>query len=119
MTIRLQPNEKAVLAEMESRFLKAWNTGEYQGETQGFARMGQLFAVFSPKRWELIEKLQTIGPSSVRGLARALERDVKRVHADVNVLMEEHLIERTEDQKIFVPFETIRLEAELTAPKAA
>ncbi len=104
---------------MEGSFLKAWNTGEYQGEMQSFARIGQLFAVFSPKRWELIEKLQTIGPSTLRGLARAVGRDVKRVHADVAVLMEEHLIERNEDRKLFVPFQTIRLEAELKAPKAA
>ena len=49
---------------------------------------GALFRVLTPKRWELVERLQTVGPSSVRGLARDLERDVKRVHEDVLALMQ-------------------------------
>ena len=53
-----------------------------------FSTPAQLFSVISPKRWELIERLQHIGPSTIRGLARELDRDIKRVHDDVTVLME-------------------------------
>jgi predicted transcriptional regulator len=34
-----------------------------------FSSPAQLFSVITPKRWELIEHLQKIGPSSIRGLA--------------------------------------------------
>jgi predicted transcriptional regulator len=119
MIIRLEPDDAAAWTEMEGSFLKAWNSGEYQGEQHSFARISQLFAVFTPKRWELIERLQATGPSSLRGLARALGRDVKRVHEDVAVLLDEGIVERTEDEKLIVPFETISIEAKLRAPKAA
>ncbi|MGV3492129.1 MAG: transcriptional regulator [Devosia sp.] len=93
----------------------------YQGETLGFSTWTQLFAVFSPKRWELLQTLQQVGPSSVRGLARALGRDVKRVHEDVTFLLDEEIIERDEAGKVLVPYESIRIDGEmlLTSPRIA
>jgi hypothetical protein len=38
---------------------------------------------------------------------------VKRVHEDVDVLLAEWLIERSEDKKLFVPYGEIRFEASL------
>jgi predicted transcriptional regulator len=91
----------------------------YQGETYSFASLPLLFQVFTPRRWELIQRLQAIGPVSLRSLARALGRDVKRVHEDVALLLEEGIIERDTDKKLCVPFATITIEAHLTAPAAA
>ena len=113
MTIRLEPDVDATIARNRESAKRAFRTGEYQGEELAFSTLPQLFALFTAKRWELIEKLQEIGPSSLRGLARALGRDVKRVHEDVDRLIEEGLIERTEDKKLYVPFEEIRFEASL------
>jgi predicted transcriptional regulator len=48
-------------------------------------------------------------------LARELERDVKRVHEDVGVLIECGLVARTEDGKINVPYDVIRAEFDLRA----
>ncbi len=62
---------------------------------------GMLFSVITPKRWELIEHLQKIGPSSIRGLARSVERDIKRVHDDVSALSDWGIIERAEDGKVW------------------
>ena len=62
-----------------------------------------------------IERLQEIGPSSVRGLARALERDVKRVHEEVGVLTDSGLVARTGDGKLEVPYDVIRAEFDLRA----
>jgi predicted transcriptional regulator len=59
-----------------------------------------LFRVLTAKRWELIERLQTTGPTTLRGLARELDRDVKRVHEDVSVLIKHGLVIRTTDRKI-------------------
>lgn len=85
----------------------------YQGEEHSFTSLPLLLSVFSPKRWELILELQKLGPSTLRGLARALGRDVKRVHEDADVLLKEGIIERDADKKLFVPFKQIRLEANL------
>ena len=91
----------------------------YQGEDHSFATLTQLFETFSPKRWALIQKLQTLGPSSLRGLARALGRDVKRVHEDAAVLLAEGIIERNEAKKLFVPFDNIHIDVDLKASAAA
>src|SRR5262245_17705959 len=83
----------------------------YQGEFYSFTTLPLMLKVFSIKRWELITKLQELGPCSLRALARALDRDVKRVHEDVQVLLQEGIVERDKVEKLFVPFAHIRLEA--------
>ncbi|MGH8277541.1 MAG: hypothetical protein ACRETH_12690, partial [Steroidobacteraceae bacterium] len=67
------------------------------------------------KRWELVERLQKLGPSSVRSLARDLERDVKRVHEDVRALMQYGLIARAEDGAFHVPYDVIHTDFDLRA----
>lgn len=91
----------------------------YQGEFRSFSSLAQLFGLFTPKRWELLEKLQALGPSSLRGLARELGRDVKRVHEDAARLLEEGIIERDADKKLFVPFERIHIAVDLDKAKSA
>ena len=88
--IRRDRDTKAVLEAMGKDFTNAWNSGKANDPvaTFAFSSPAQLFSVISPKRWELIERLQTIGPASVRGLARSLGRDVKRVHDDVTGLID-------------------------------
>jgi predicted transcriptional regulator len=94
---------------MASRFVGVWKTGEAAPHSTvlTFSSPAQLFSNLSPKRCELIERLQTLGPSTIRGLARALERDVKRVHEDVSVLVEWGLVEKDAASKVFVPFDEI------------
>jgi predicted transcriptional regulator len=80
-----------------------------------FSSPAQLFSVISPKRWELIERLQHLGPSTIRGLARALERDVKRVHEDVTAMIDWGLVERQDDGLVHVPYSVIHAEFDLKA----
>ncbi len=107
VTIRIRRDTNAALKEMGERFAKAWKTGKSSGNALEFESPAALFRVLSPKRWELLDRLQSVGPSSVRGLARELDRDVKRVHEDVGTLMEYGLIEHTDDGKIHVPYDEI------------
>lgn len=117
--IRQDDDDLAVIAAMGERFVTAWKSGEPQDPVTilTFSSPAQLFSVISPKRWELIERLQKIGPSSIRGVARALDRDIKRVHDDVTALMEWGLIEKNQDDKVFVPYDEI--EADFTLKAAA
>jgi predicted transcriptional regulator len=63
----------------------------------------------------LIERLQALGASSLRGLARDLGRDVKRVHEDVAMLLDWGLVERTDDRKLVVPYGVIHADFDLRA----
>jgi predicted transcriptional regulator len=59
-----------------------------------FVDWGALCAVLTPKRYELIRHLRRQPAAGIRALARALGRDVKRVHEDVRALEELGLISR-------------------------
>ena len=71
--------------------------------------------MYKRQRWELIEHLQKIGPSSIRALARSLGRDVKRVHDDVVALVDWGIVDRTEEGKVEVPFDVIHADFDLRA----
>lgn len=88
--------------------LAAVRSGKYQGEHFGFESPAALFRTITPKRWELLAKLQQTGPLGIRGLARELDRDFRRVHDDVTALLQVGLIEKTDDGKVWVPFKEIR-----------
>ena len=91
-TIRIRRDTQTALKEMGERFVKAWKTGKSDGDLLQFESPAALFRVLTAKRWELIERLQTTGPTTLRGLARELDRDVKRVHEDVSMLIKHGLV---------------------------
>lgn len=115
VTIRIQRDAAAGLRQMGKRFIEAAKTGRSVGDALTFESPSALFRVLTPKRWELIEQLQALGPSSVRGLARELDRDVKRVHTDLVELIEFNLVERTEAGKVRVPYDVIHADFDLRA----
>ena len=115
VTIRIRRDTDAALKEMSKRFSKAWKSGKSGSDTLQFESPAALFRVLTPKRWDVVERLQSLGPSSVRGLARELERDVKRVHEDVRALMVYGLIARGEDGAFHVPYDVIHADFDLRA----
>lgn len=114
-TIRIRRDTASALAEMGEQFIKAWHDGTSDTDTFEFESPKALFAVLTPKRWELIERLQALGECSLRALARNLGRDVKRVHEDAAVLLNWGLIERTPSGKLHVPYDKIHTEFDLLA----
>ena len=118
-TIRIKKRHEAVAREIRSRFIEAWETGQYQGEVLDFETPAALFRMLTPKRWDMLETLQAKGPMGVRELARALERDVRRVHDDVQILIEAGLIEKDEQGKLVVPFAEIHTDFVLSKHEAA
>lgn len=109
-TICVEPDEAAWRAQLRRRVNRARGRLRYQGERFSFSSPSALFKVLSPKRWQLIERLQAEGPLGARALARALHRDVKRVHEDCRVLLDIGLVERDEEGKLHVPYREIRAE---------
>lgn len=113
--IRIRKDDETVIDEAARGFVRTWKTGQSDPDVFTFSSPAQLFAVLTPKRWDMIERLQAIGPVSLRGLARALGRDVKRVHEDAAVLLDWGLIERTANRKIHVPFDVIHADFDIRA----
>jgi predicted transcriptional regulator len=74
-----------------------------------------LFSVLTPKRYELLRHVHRQPAASVRALSRALARDYKRVHEDVQILTRAGLLQhdagglRTDYAAIDVPATRIAL----------
>ena len=67
--IRIRNDDDALLAEAGERFKTTRKNGEPTAAVFTFSSPAQLFSVISPKRWQLIERLQHVGKTTIRGLA--------------------------------------------------
>ena len=112
-SIRIERNTAVSLVRARKDFAGAWRSGKEHGAQFSFESPAALFRALTPVRWTLLERLQALGPSTLRGLARALERDVKAVHRDVHALLELGLMERDAKGLLRLPFERIHAEFDL------
>ena len=85
----------------------------------GFSDIGQLFAVFTPRRWDLLAALRENGPMTIAELARRLKRDYKNVHNDVAKLVEWQAIEKDEKGRVVAPYSEIVVDVRLPQGRAA
>ena len=102
------------------RFERAWQRGVAGTSRAGevrltFENLPTLLKNLTPARWKLLEAVKRSGPMSINELARLLGRNYKNVHTDVTRLVELGLIERTQDQRIAVAWDTITAEMKLAA----
>lgn len=111
LTMTMQPDWKGALRTMG----QAAKAGVYRGEVLNFESPGHFFGQLSEKRWEIVRAAQGKGELSVRELARAVGRDVKRVHDDVVVLAELGLLERTAGAGVVCPFASMHIDMYLKA----
>ena len=83
------------------------------GEVQlTFENLPVLLKNLTPARWKQLEAAKRSGPMSINELARLLGRNYKNVHTDVTRLIKLGLIERIQDQRIAVGWDTITAENE-------
>lgn len=90
---------KDALEQAGAEVVAAWKAAEAGQRVEPtdhlyFENWGALCAILTPKRYELLRNLRRASADSIRALARALGRDVKRVHADVTALEELGLLNR-------------------------
>ena len=102
------------------RFEQAWQRGVAGTSRSGevrltFENLPVLLKNLTPARWKLLEAVKRSGPMSINELARLLGRNYKNVHTDVTRLVELGLIERVQDQRIAVAWDTITAEMKLAA----
>jgi predicted transcriptional regulator len=99
MTKNLEVHVDETAEAMARRFIDAWHRAE-RGEAVeehhlSFESWAGLTSVLTPRRLELLRHLRRHPAASIAELARALQRDYKRVHADVEALAAAGLIDRT------------------------
>ncbi|SHI18881.1 HVO_A0114 family putative DNA-binding protein [Pollutimonas bauzanensis] len=118
--VKVGEDPKAALAQVAST-MKALDRGETPAPyfSVGFASVGQLFAVFTPRRWELLAALRELGPLSIAELARSLGRDYKNVHNDVEKLTEWQAIEKDEKGLVSAPYSEISVDVYFPERQAA
>lgn len=98
---------------MAARFVDAWHRAE-RGAAVGerhlsFDTFETMTGVLTPKRIELLRYLHRQPAASVAALSRAVRRDYKRVHEDVDALATAGLIEREVDgTALSAPYDTIQ-----------
>jgi predicted transcriptional regulator len=68
-----------------------------------------LFSELTPARIDLLEALRRCGPCSVYALAKEVERNYSNVHTDVAKLEEHGLVQRTPEDMVFVPFDSVEI----------
>ena len=85
----------------------------------GFDDVGEMFSVFTPKRWELIGVLRESGAITIAELARQLKRDYKNVYNDCERLIEWMAIEKDENGLVFAPYSEIVVDMKLPDRRAA
>jgi predicted transcriptional regulator len=106
--------------EATSRFAAVWKSAQKARrrppeERLTFADLATLLRTLTPRRWALLRDLRRTGPSSVRALSQAQERDYKTVHTEVKELERIGLIARDAHGRILVPWSRIAAELELAA----
>lgn len=95
--------------------LHSAKVNEYQGEVLNFESSAHFFGQLSQKRWEIAHAAQGKGELSVRELARAVCRDVKRVHEDVGILTNLELLDRTERGGVICPYTSMHIDMYMKA----
>jgi len=113
--IGVEDSEKAF-----GRFIDAWHKAEASdvGPPEvrlNFEDLSGLLSVLTPTSLILLRTLRQSGPSSVRALAKKLERDYKNVHTNVVSLERVGLITRKEKGLISAPWDVIDAHLRLVA----
>ena len=96
-----------------------WEEGEEVPHVVNFQDATRLQRLFTPRRLELVRSLMDAPAESMRALADRLDRDVRQVHDDLQILNEYRIVHfREEDgaKKPFVPYDTVRIEVEFGLP---
>jgi predicted transcriptional regulator len=84
-----------------------------------FTDAANLLSTLSEKRMELLMFLHQAGTSTIRQLAKNLNRDYSVVHGDVKTLLALGLLATDKDKKIYVPWDELAIELPLGVLKQA
>jgi predicted transcriptional regulator len=96
------------------RLLRAFQ-GKKQGSFISFATAELLWKVITPKRWEVLRAMTGAGPLAIREVARRVDRDVKTVHGDIQVLLKAGVLDRVKGGHVVFPYDEVHVDFVLRA----
>ena len=102
--------------------LERWEAGEEVPHVINFQNPSDLRALLTDRRVELLRSIMTERPDSIRQLAERVDRDVKTVHDDLQVLADYDLIHfepAGRAKRPFVPYDSIEVSLEISRPSSA
>lgn len=85
----------------------------------GFPDAARLLSELPPRRLDTLRAIKSLGPVSVYAVAKSLARNYSNVHADVQKLLEHGLVKKTEDGRIYMPWEDVVVRVNASLLKAA
>lgn len=94
-----------------------WEQGGEVPHVVNFQDASRLQRILTPRRLELVRSLMGAPAESMRDLADRLDRDVRQVHDDLQLLSEYRIVHFREEggaKKPFVPYDTVKIEVELS-----
>jgi predicted transcriptional regulator len=94
-----------------------WEQGEAVAHVVNFQDASRLQRILTPRRLELVRSLIDAPAESMRGLAGRLDRDVRQVHDDLQLLSEYRIVHFREAdgaKKPHIPYDTVKIEVELS-----
>lgn len=98
--------------------LERWQNGDTVPHVINFEDPSDLRALLTDRRIELLRSIMRNRPASIRALAERVERDVKSVHDDLQVLAEYdvvHFEQSGRAKRPFVPYDSVQVSLEITA----
>ncbi len=102
--------------------LDRWEDGEEIPHVINFQNPSDLRALLTDRRVELLRSIMIERPDSIRKLAERLDRDVKSIHDDLQVLADYdivHFEQAGRAKRPFVPYDTIEVSLEISTPRPA
>lgn len=102
--------------------IERWEAGEEIPHVVNFQNPSDLRALLTDRRVELLRSVMTERPDSIRQLADRLDRDVKTVHTDLQILAKYdivHFEEAGRAKRPFVPYDSIEVSLEISTSNPA
>lgn len=96
------------------RRLSAAFGGKPQGQYISFASIDLMWKTLTPRRWDLIRTMTASGPMTIREAARRVGRDVKAVHGDIQALLKNGVLEKTDDGRVVFPYDAVHVDFTIT-----
>ena len=115
LTVKVSSLDEA-LADFKTAWEKAEAGDKFATpiEVIGFENAALLMKTLTPRRLELLQKLHAMGNSSIRALAKELERDYSNVHQDVDILSKVGLLLKDKKGRYSMPWDKIITEIPMT-----
>jgi predicted transcriptional regulator len=104
------------LDESHADFVRSWETQNFDPTPRiSFVSYELMHKILAPNRMTIIQAMTGAGRLSIREVARRVNRDFKGVHTDVTALINNGIVEKSEDGKVVFPYDDIHFDFRISS----